>query len=89
MAVSRLLKSCAMPPVKLADRLHLLRLTQGRLGALALGDLRQQPLVRGFELARPFSHQALQALGGRAPGRADGPEPHIGAAGRATRPERR
>ena len=52
---------------QLADRLHLLRLTQSRLGALALGDLRQQPLVRGFELARSFSHQALQALGGPLP----------------------
>ena len=40
--ISRLLKSCATPPVKLPDRLDLLGLAQRFLHPCALGDLRAQ-----------------------------------------------
>ena len=39
MAVSRLLKSCATPPAKRPERLHLLRLAELGLEPLARGDV--------------------------------------------------
>ncbi|MEG8027254.1 hypothetical protein [Sphingomonas aerolata] len=50
-------------PGQLADRLHLLRLDQPRLGPLALGDLRGQPVVRRREFARPRLDLRLQRVG--------------------------
>ena len=40
MAVSRLLKSCAMPPAKPADRFHLLRLAQLLLELHSIRDVK-------------------------------------------------
>ena len=57
MMVSRLLKSCAMPPVSWPIGLHLLGLPQGLLGLQALGNLVRDPLLQGLV-------QALELLGG-------------------------
>jgi hypothetical protein len=59
MIVSRLLKSCAMPPVSWPTDLHLLRLTQGLLGLHALSHFLGNPLlerlVEPLQLRRGFS----------------------------------
>ena len=51
---------------ELADRLHLLRLAQRLLGALALADLGLQPVERGAQIGGALGDPRLQHLGARA-----------------------
>ena len=48
---------------ELSDRLKLLRLHQGGLGVLPLGDLHLQPVVGDQQLLRPLGDPGLQGIG--------------------------
>ena len=64
MTIKRLLKSWAIPPGELADRLDLLRVPQGFFHASPLRHLSAELVIRGRKLGRAGLDEGLQLPSG-------------------------